>query len=257
MQHEKGELLWTLYPIEKSLLTSTSRAQNGQVYVSKAMQLDTGPSVLFITPITDDNNINLIGMLTVEVNLEYIAQIASSFKGKHVYIVDNDARVIISDELTVKFQERFLDLQTKSDLLDTFSLQGKKGNVIYTDHTGEDFMAGYADMAEFGENKALDWNVIVTAPMNEVIEPVNELKQLLLIMGSIIALLSMFLVYRALTFVNNKLGNVATQADAISQGDYSIKRLPESTGKGTYNKLVIAINKMQVNIHHTLKNLQE
>jgi PAS domain S-box-containing protein len=107
------------------------------------------------------------------------------------------------------------------------------------------------------ENKALDWHVIVTAPMNEVIQPVNELKQLLLIMGSIIALLSMFLVYRALTFINNKLGNVATQADVISQGNYSLERLPESTTKGTYNRLVIAINKMQVNIHHTLTSLQE
>ncbi|MEP7766340.1 hypothetical protein, partial [Sanguibacter sp. 26GB23] len=79
------------------------------------------------------------------------------------------------------------------------------GSIIYIDHSGDEVMAGYADMAEFGENKALNWNVIVIAPMNEVIEPVNELKQLLLIMGGIIALLSMFLVYRALTFINNKL----------------------------------------------------
>jgi PAS domain S-box-containing protein len=262
MQYEKAELFWTLYPIEKSLFISASKAQNGQVYVSKSMLLDTGPSVLLITPITDDDNIELIGMLSVEVNLENIAEIVSLFKketigGKYVYIVDNDGKVIISDDLTVKFQDRFPDLPTKSDLVDIFSLEGDLGNIIYTDHTGDEVVAGYADMAEFGENKALDWNVIVIAPMSVVIEPVNELKQLLLIMGGIIALLSMFLVYRALTFINNKLGNLATQADAISEGDYSIKRLPESTRKGTYNKLVIAINKMQLNIHHTLKSLQE
>ncbi|MEP7706744.1 cache domain-containing protein [Paraglaciecola sp. 25GB23A] len=262
MQYEKGELFWTLYPIEKSLFISASKEQKGQVYVSKAMLLDKGPGVLLITPITDDSNTKLIGVLCVEVSLDNISEIVSVFKketigGKYVYILDNDGRVMISDDLTVKFEDRFPDLQTKSDLLDTFSLQDNIGSIIYIDHSGDEVMAGYADMAEFGENKALNWNVIVIAPMNEVIEPVNELKQLLLIMGGIIALLSMFLVYRALTFINNKLGHVAIQADAISQGDYSIKRLPESTREGAYNKLVVAINRMQMNIHHTLKSLQE
>jgi PAS domain S-box-containing protein len=262
IQNEKGELFWSLYPIEKMLFLSVSKVRQGQVYVSEPMHLDTGPGVLFITPFTGDDNITLIGLLSVEMNLEHISEIVSLFDekiigDKYAYIVDKDGRVIISADPAVKFQDRFADLQTKSELLDTFSSQGKVGNIIYINQNGDEVMAGYADMAEFGENKSVDWKIIGIELMNEILAPVNDLIQLLLIIGSIIALLSMFLVYRAVTFVNNKLGNLASQAHAISQGDYSSQIIPELSGKGAFNTLEIAIHQMKVNIHHTLKSLEE
>ncbi len=260
-QNETGQLFLALYPIEKSLFDSVTKAQQGQVYVSQAMELDTGPGVLFITPIIDDNTA-LIGLLSVEVNLVNIAQIVSFLgkqtnKDKYVYIIDNDGRVVISADTAVKFKQPFSTLKTQSELLGVFSSHDKVDNIIYTDHFGDEVMASYVDMAEFGENKALDWNIISIKPMNEIIAPVSDLKQLLLIMGSIIALLSMFLVYRGVAFINHKLGKLVIQACAISQGDYSIPTLPELNEKGAFNSLVIALNQMQVHIRHTLKSQEE
>lgn len=270
MRNEKGKLFWELYPIQKSLFLSARKAQQGQVSVSEAIALDNEPGILFITPITDDDNLKLTSLLVIEVNLEHIADIVSIFGqgnigNKYVYLVDKDGKVIVSDDPTVTFQDSFAALQTTPELLDAFSLQAKKGNLIYTDHTGDEVIASYANMAEFGDNQALGWRLIAIAPMNEITMPVSHLKQLLLVVGSMIALISGFLAYRVVIFFNRKLTNLARQeltnlarqADAISKGDYSTSKLIESKGEGVINKLVIAINRMQVNIYQTFKRLKE
>lgn len=262
IQNEKGKLLWKLYPIEKSLFLAASKARQGQVYVSEAMSLDTGPGILFITPITDDTNTTLIGLLAVEVNLEHISKIVSLFDrgivgDKYVYIVDNDGRVVVSDDPSVSFLASFPDLQVRPELLEAFSIQGEMGNSIYTDIAGDEVMAGYADMEEFGENDALDWSIITIAPINKITAPVNDLKSLLFITGSVIALLSAFFAYRVVVLFTENLKKISVQADEISKGNYSAQTLVESKRKGALNTLVIAINRMQVNIHQLVNGLED
>lgn len=259
-QSEQGRLLWELYSIEQSLFLSASTAQHGQVYVSEAMLFGNGPAVLFITPITDGDNLELIGLLSIEVNLEHMEEVVSLFYQrivgeKYVYIVDNDGRVIISDDPTVKFLSLLPDLQTKPELLDALSLQGEIGNMVYTNHIGDQVVASYADMAEFGENSALDWSLIAIAPMSEITAPIAQLKQLLFIIASLIALLSAFLAYRVVSFINKNLANLAAQADVISQGNFAPQKLLESNRQSAFNTLVIAINRMQVNIQKYVTEL--
>lgn len=261
-QNETGKLFWERYPIDRSLFLSVTRARQGQVYVSEAIPLDTGSGILFITPITDDSNTQVISVLAIEVNLDSIANAVSLFSQgiigeKYVYIVDNAGRVIVSDDPTAKFHGRFPDLQNNPKLLNAFSEQGRMGNIIYTDHSGDEVMTGYADMAEFGENKALDWGLIAIAPMDEITAPVTRLKQQLLVIAGLIALLSVFLAYRAITAINKRLGNLATQADAISQGDFSVQKLKETHRSGAFNTLVVAINRMKVSIHQLIGELED
>lgn len=262
IQNEKGKLFWNLYPVDESLFLAASKAQQGQVYVSEAMDLDTGPGVLFITPITDDSNTTLIGVLAIEVNLKHVAEALSLFDrgvigDKYIYIVDNDGKIIISSNPSVSFLDSFPDLQVRPELLNVFSTQGEIGNSIYTDIAGDEVMAGYADMGEFGENDALDWSIIAVAPINKITAPVNDLKELLFIIGAIIALLSAFFAYRLVTLFTENLKKIALQADEISQGNYSAKMLGEPKLKGALATLVIAINRMQVNIRQLVEGLKD
>jgi PAS domain S-box-containing protein len=92
---------------------------------------------------------------------------------------------------------------------------------------------------------------------SEITSPANDLIQLLLTIGSFIALISLYLTYRTITSCNRKLIFLATQADAISQGNYFTHNLSQSNRKGAVNTLAIAINRMQTNIQQTIKRLEE
>ncbi|TWX52866.1 ATP-binding protein [Colwellia hornerae] len=267
IKNNKGTLIWAKYPIQKSLFVSASKARQGQVYISKVMTGDSGVSVLFIIPITRKESLPLIGLLAIQVNFEHITNVIALFSqgnisNKHAYIVDNDAKIILSSDPAVKFQDSLAGLQVKPQWLNNLLLRDEIGNVNYTNHSGDKVMLGYADMAKFGENKTLDWRLITITPLHYITAPV---KRILFIIGSVIALLSGLLTYRAVVFFNNKLtvlarqelAHLAVQADAISKGHSSIGKRVESTGKGAISTLVIAINRMQENVHQTFKRLEE
>ncbi|MDM8538873.1 methyl-accepting chemotaxis protein [Desulfobacterales bacterium HSG17] len=112
---------------------------------------------------------------------------------KHVYIVDNDGNVIITPDNKVSILKPFPDLEVKPDLLDAFANQGETGSVIYNDNYGEKVVAGFADMDEFGLNKALDWSIIGIAPMKDIGAPVYKLRIFLIILTiSMIVIIFLF-----------------------------------------------------------------
>ena len=123
-------------------------------------------------------------VLVLEVNLSSISVIVSLFDEsvigeKYVYIVDNDGFVLISEDPQVATFDAFPDLAVKPDLLDIFALQGEVGNVQYVDLAGDEVMAGFADMSEFGVNQALDWSIIAIAPLEEITQPARRMRNVL------------------------------------------------------------------------------
>ncbi|WP_019026875.1 ATP-binding protein [Colwellia piezophila] len=203
-QNEKGKHVLELYPELKSLFSDSQAAKQGDIFVSNILQLDNGPGLAFITPITDDSNEVVIKTLLVEINLDTIKKIVSDFDervigNKYVYLVDNDGRVIVTADPKVKLLDFFPDLFVEKNLLTKFSSQGEVGSIIYTDHLGEEVMAGYADMAEFGVNKAMDWSIIAVAPLKDIIEPLNSYKytlQLITLIAFLLAVASMHFLSR-------------------------------------------------------------
>ncbi|NOX08056.1 MAG: response regulator [Gammaproteobacteria bacterium] len=262
MQNEQGQLFWKTHHIFETLYTLSSKGSQGDVYISEATILDAGPGILVITPITDDSNTQLIGLLTLEINLKNIARMLSSFNNsiagkKYIYIVNNNGKVIISDDPSVEFLDNLPDLTVRPELLDTFATQEYRENITYTDITGTKIIAGYSDMPEFGINQALDWGIIAIAPVDKITAPVTDLKQLLLVIGTIIAALSTFIAYRIVIIFTRNLSKIATQADAISQGIYSGPPLAESKRQGAFNTLVIAFNQMKTNIKRITDELKD
>ncbi|MFW2372693.1 MAG: cache domain-containing protein [Gammaproteobacteria bacterium] len=260
-QNEKGQLFVDAHPGANALYLATSKARQGEVYISEAQFLDTGPGILLMTPVTDDSNRLIVGVLTLEVNLRNIERITSLFDegivgDKHVYIVDKDGKVIVTKDPSVDVFNTFPDLLVHPKLLSAFSRQGDMGNIIYTDIAGDEVMAGYSDMGEFGVNNALDWSIIAIAPLDEMNAPVRMMQNWLFTTGIIIAFIAMVIIY---LFINNTkivLQKMAAQADKISLGDFS-QQLPFKTqDKGALATFVIAFNRMVSNTRETMEALR-
>ena len=176
-QNEKGKNILELFPSLRHIFFDLLAAKQGDIFVSDILNLDGGAGLAFLTPITDDLNVNVIKILLVEINLDTVKKIVADFDervvgDKYVYLVDNDGRVIVSADPETSLLSPYPDLSVQPELLDNFSLQGDVGSIIYTDAKGEQVMAGFADMAEYGINKAMDWSIIAVAPIKDITAPV-------------------------------------------------------------------------------------
>ena len=185
-QNEQGMHILSLHPQLESLIERVRNARQGQLFVSEILQLDGGPGLAFLTPITDESNTIVIKTLLVEINLDTVRQIVADFDDrvigeKFVYLVDNEGRVIVTADPGVSLLAPFPDLEVQPGLLQNFSQQGDVGSVIYRDSAGELVMAGYADMAEFGINQAMDWSIISVAPIRDITAPVAQMRTSLMI----------------------------------------------------------------------------
>ena len=132
------------------------------------------------------------------------------------------------------------------ELLAYFSEQGDVGSVIYTDAQNEEVMAGYADMAEFGVNNALDWSIIAVAPLDDITKPIDDLSRTLsLSMLTIViaVVIAMFLLSRRII---KSVNNLVASARTIAGGDIG-HRLDASRGD-EFSYLAETIN-------HTLDGL--
>jgi len=262
IQNEKGLSILESSAEIRELFLKAVDAKQGDVFVSNAHILDTGPGIQFITPITDDTNAIVTSILTIEVNLKHIAQIVSLFdKGiigdKYVYIVDNDGKIIISDDPDTKLYDVFPDLSVNPKFLNAFSNQGDIGNIIYKDIHNDEVMAGYSDMSEFGVNKGLDWSIIAISPLEDITAPLKSLEWKLFTVALIIAFISLIIVYKFTSKATTILKDIAFNADQISQGDFSKKLSKEIHAKGEIGLLIISFDRMTLKINEVISQLKE
>lgn len=250
-QNEKGQHILALYPSLKTIFSDILKAKQGQIYVSDILELDSGAGLAFLTPITDDSNINVIKVLLVEINLDTVKKIVAEFDDrvigdKYVYLVDNDGRVIVSADPETKLLSFFPDLFVQPELLKNFSKQGDVGSVIYEDAKGEVVMAGFADMAEYGVNKAMDWSIIAVAPIADITKPVERFKNALLVITATI-----FGVVAVVMFLTSRgiVGSVMKLVDGASRvGGGDIKFRVELIHNDEFSYLAKTINQTLDNL---------
>ena len=243
-----------MLPEISKLFAETLHASQGDVLVSEALIFDGGLKVLLMTPITDDANINVIKVLMVELDLKEVESIVENFAhsiigDKSVYVVDNDGLVLVTPDENSKVLAPFKDLKVNPNLLNAFSNQGENGNIIYTDVENDKVIAGFADMAEFGINQALDWSIIGLAPIKQIASPVYTLRYFLILLVlslTLVTAIAAILVGRSISKPILKSVKVITD---ISNGRLDSKI--ELVNGGEVGQLSESIRKMQNNIRNT------
>jgi PAS domain S-box-containing protein len=261
-QNEQLQTIWELFPGTQELFDACRKAKQGEVFVSEAQALDSGPGLLFLTPITDDTNSIFIGALALEVSLNSISRITTPFDEgivgeKFVYIVDNQGAVLVTEDPSIATFDQFPDLSVNPNLLTAFSRQGDIGNTRYVDISGDDVLAGYADMGEFGVNQTLDWSIIAIAPLREITLAARETRGLLVTWGLIIGTVAMIALYFLIRGVSRSLRNFADQAILISGGDFTLRLKEETEIGGAIGSLASAFNKMAGSMDTTMRELRE
>ncbi len=244
----------SMLPKINQLFTEALNSNQGNVLVSEAIEFHDGLKVILMTPITDDSNVNVIKILMIELDLKEVEKIVANFANsiigeKSVYIVDNDGLVVVTPDKGSKLLSPFKDLQVNPNLLDSFSNQSENGSAIYIDIANDKVVAGFADMAEFGINQALDWSIIGLAPIKQIAAPVYSLRHFLILLVlslSLITAIAAILVGRSISKPILKSVKVITD---ISNGRLDSEI--ELTSKGEIGQLSDSIGKMQKNIRDT------
>jgi len=227
-QNEKGLLARKVLPGIGPVLRAAADGHQGEVFVSEAIPIDSGTGLCFITPITDDDNVKVVSLLCIEVNLKVIEPFLSDFLihlkeygAKSVCLVANDGRVIVSGNGLVKAFKRLPDLDAKPDLLDGFESQGAVGSSIYKDATGHEVVAGYADLGEFGKNKALDWSIIATVSRSDwsagFTQTANKSIVFLVASAFVAVVIGVLMSYS----VVRRIGQLGRATASVGQGDLS------------------------------------
>jgi len=258
-QNEAGLSFSDLQPENVDLFDLTLKAKQGDVYFSEVTEIDQGLGITLLTPITDESNIKVIKVLVMEVSLELIEDIVSSFDDtvigdKYVYLIDNDGNVLVTVDPKATILESLRDLRVEPNLLQKFEEQGEVGSIIYIDAQGDEVLAAFADMDEFGKNKALDWSIFAVAPLNEITRPVTDLRNILLIVALIVLVFVIIFAYLFSRSISEPISEAKNAAIQIAQGNMDVK--VNISGSSEVRELSQAIDKMRQSLKSSFEELK-
>ena len=239
-------------PSSSRIDTMLASAELGDVFIAETSGHDKQSGLLAMTPIINDERGAITRALYLDVDFfdsNDIDRLLDDLltDGKYAYVLNKTGSVLATNNYAFKpllpisglsVQFRLLD-----NLLDAFLRRNKARDVVYTDQAGNEFMAAYAEVKEFGADEALDWNIAVVTPASEIAVVTAEVESLLYRFGVVIAALTICCVFLYVYKLQRGLKEIARVAEAMATGDYS-KRLIQSRQSGAFGLLANAFNHM-------------
>jgi signal transduction histidine kinase len=260
---ESGHDLKSVFPSLYPLFTQALKGRQGDVFVSEAQTFDTGAGVMFFTPLTDDTNTQVISVLLLEVNLKSvetrlkgISDQISGFLDNH--LVDNDGNIVVTSNASLSPFSRYPDLNSNPELLEAFYTQGEVGITRYINSGGKEVLAAYADMSEFGENRALDWSLISLYDMELATASTRNQFGVMLLIGGLFVLGAVFVATFIGRRITQPLNQLTNTAEHISHGDLSARASTDggyevSTVAQSLNTMVDSLVKLNVSLEHKVQ----
>ncbi len=206
----------------KDLFKSVLSSSQGDVLMSEAMLIGAKEGIFLFAPITDDSNVNVIRVIVLHIDLKPVKIMVSNFDDtiigdKSVYIADNDGNVIVTPDNKVVAFGKLPDLKTYPKLLD--ALGDEHGYIRYRDVEGDDVIAGYVDMAEFGKTGALDWSMLAIAPVKDIAHAATVLTRTILIVSAVVTVLITIIAIWIANTISTPITKITDTLKDISQGE--------------------------------------
>ncbi len=185
-----GKSIFSVKPYLKPLFEQVLHAKQGDVFYNKVENINGELKLELLTPVTDDTNTNIVGVLIVKINMkpieEKIAELNDNIIGdEYVYLLTDDGKVIITQDKEQKLFDIFNDFKIHKNLFNSLD-NNAKDYFIYENFRGNQVVAGVADMREHGANKGLDWGIVAVAPVFAIAKPIYQIRNVIIIISIIL-----------------------------------------------------------------------
>ena len=181
-------------------------------------------------PVYDDHQA-IIGVLGVDIDgLWFSEQIKDIIIGAtgHCYILDARGITIAEKdtELVTRFENAQESVKKDSSLaelaaFEKMALQASVSSVGFWDDKG------IANISSFAKIPSTGWTVIIQAPVNEFMGTVDALRIAMIVIGTVILVIALFIVYLVAHAIVKPIQNAVPALHTIAQGDFTVQ-LPMS-----------------------------
>ena len=209
------------------------RAMNGKTSVSRMSPYDFsgGVEAMFVaSPLREDGEI--IGAIALQVPVEHINRIMNERTGMgrtgetYLAVKESPEQYELRSKVLTMGDGKYVagkKLTPPKYWQELFDNENSKASVgLFTDSAGAEVLIAY-DKIKINEN--LTWGIFSKIDMEEVNEPINDIRDAILIMGLIILIVIIVGGYFLAVMINKDIINVEVQIDHISnnifKGDYS------------------------------------
>ena len=181
-------------------------------------------------PVYDDHQA-IIGVLGVDIDgLWFSEQIKDIVVGKTGYayidgitgtnVADPDPEIVRSKWNTIKHAQTDTSLQSLA-AFEKKGLESNTSSIGYYEYKGAKKIASHAKI------KSTGWTVIIAAPVNEFMGTVDALRIAMIVIGTVILVIALFIVYLVAHAIVKPIQNAVPALHTIAQGDFTVQ-LPMS-----------------------------
>ena len=232
----------------------TIQCKKGDVIPLDAYRAETAGWKMVIgfnTPITDEGNKEVIGVLTTRVSMDHIIERVQALDKRaavnnHAYLLNKRGEILAGpDEKEFLKIHRLYEFPVVKDLL-----AGKTGITEYENDRGQNVIsARYALKGDTNFN-GWGWGIIVTEPVSEAFKAAYIIRNTMITLVIIIAfLVTIFAIFISKRF-SRPIKELSKSALQVAQGD--LKPIKIKYGqKDEIGELVVAFNKMTEDLHTT------
>ena len=239
---------------DRTWFQRTIQCKQGDVIPLDAYRAETagGKMVIgFNTPITDESNKEVIGVLTARVSMDHIIERVKvlderSAGANHAYLLNKRGEILAGpDEKEFLNVHRLHEFPVVKDLL-----AGKTGTTQYKNDREEDVITAQYVLRGDGDFNGWGWGIIVTEADSEAFKAAYIIRNTMITLVLIIAfLVTMFALFISKRF-SRPIKEVSESASRISRGD--LKPIKTAYGpRDEIGNLVGAFNRMTEDLRAT------
>jgi PAS domain-containing protein len=232
----------------------TIQRKQGEVIPLDAYRAETAGQRMVIgfnTPITDERNKEVIGVLTTRVSMDHIIERVRvlderSAGGNHAYLLNKRGEILAGpDEKEFLKIHRLYEFPVVKDLL-----TGKTGITEYKNDRGQNVISARYALKGDANFNGWGWGIIVTEPVLEAFKAAYIIRNTMITLVIIITfLVTIFAIFISKGF-SRPIKEVSKSALQVAQGDLKPIKITYGSNDEIGN-LVGAFNKMTEDLHAT------
>ncbi|MCT4542173.1 MAG: methyl-accepting chemotaxis protein [Vallitalea sp.] len=245
---------------ELSLLEKVNSAKQGDIFVGEPYIKQDRTIMNIYTPITDDSNIKVIGILVGEFDLDAIIKKIDEVNNyligdKSAYLINAVNQVIYTQEEGVKRLDILPDAEI-NDVINKALSGDDTGFINYKDYKNDKVIAGYADVSEFGVNEGVDWSIIAVSEVSAAYTDIHKMILTIVIISIIILFIILLFTFAFSKSIINPIKTVVAFAREIAEGNLIVEPI-QVKSKDELGILMNSLNTMQQSLRKIVTNISE